>query len=579
MSGPRQIVGGNQSRFSIGTSKIVFPRQFLDGFLYEKPAVELPSDEYGEMIIHLFNAEQLFDFISALEYIEHELQAIEDISQLTSAKLEKIIQELHRRVMHNVTLLNNQARLSGGYITTRTFMKRQPDNAELRFEIDSKAIYAEKNYQTLLTLYGEDAAKKYADFCHELNKFYHQKIAAIIPEGKVIISHERCYEIEKIDIIDIINDNDMLVRHPGFDFFLKTVAFSSSPADIARELDDLCKQVVQDIQEHVDPIKIAVKALLKMLKIRPFVNGNERTALLLANYILMQFGIMPINFDKVYMDFYEKTKGKDPVLDLIAFFQQHIPVPVEGQPITSNRHPVFQPQDASCLYIKREHCIDKISQQNLELYTYAAQLLDIMSENNFRIMVETLSKVSHPAINKVLPIMQNKPLQKETKDYWEKIRDDIVIKKINARWFYEAAKKWEKQSFSSASIYCWVRAAEYYKLENKFKKAGVCYAKAGLLCFKQQWYTSSYQYFELASPYLSDSDQQKIREFVDQLYFLKNTYSQNFGQAVNQSGYDIANRLHQCGNSLFNSNAKLAKEGQREQSEQKSKQIASALKM
>ena len=267
-----------------------FPQYLIQSMENEPLSAQLHSSDALQEFRRLYRADQLFDFVSTMQFVEtHYLTR--DINRLTADDFLTMIQEIHRCAAYSISLLEGSDQSYADYVTRRMCITRETGDPNISWDLsEAVGLFSQRNYIALEKLKGKDAAEAYRAFCEAL-KTRAESFLASGPWG----SFDDYFR--QMDLLQFIQSQG-LDQHPGYAVFRQMYDFGSSPKDISEQMKTLANTLVDRIQQLKDPFEYAAHAAITLCRIHPFSNGNGRTARILVNYILMNHGIPPIAFDQ-----------------------------------------------------------------------------------------------------------------------------------------------------------------------------------------------------------------------------------------------------------------------------------------
>lgn len=131
-------------------------------------------------------------------------------------------------------------------------------------------------------------------------------------ETQMILNHKDAFEFvrqnagrfKKLKRGDIEELHKILVKDLGVSFNLrkKPVGVTGSvyrPLDNEYQIAEALESLVDKISELISPYAKALLAVLGIAYIQPFEDGNKRTGRLLANAILLAYGLAPLSYRSV----------------------------------------------------------------------------------------------------------------------------------------------------------------------------------------------------------------------------------------------------------------------------------------
>lgn len=108
------------------------------------------------------------------------------------------------------------------------------------------------------------------------------EIKSIAPDGKTVLTR-------RIEVGKYKTKPNHVVTQTGEIFYFE------SPEETPAKMFDLLNWYNEKSKENdVNPIELATEFHYKLIRIHPFDDGNGRTARILMNFILMQFGFPPV---------------------------------------------------------------------------------------------------------------------------------------------------------------------------------------------------------------------------------------------------------------------------------------------
>jgi len=256
--------------------------------LCELPKAYSYQQHADEQVFNLLEIEQQRDFIEALRYIESQFLN-KDIAGLKKDDWLVYIKRVNELSAQAITLFNDLQSQSGTYSKIRLTVLGETGLFGEEYELPQNWGFSSHNYNILLKKYGKEKAKLYRDFCQ---KFEHEKNQFI--NAKTLSDPEKHARNLAFDILDFINSIPILVNHPGLQCYKEIIVFKTHPREIPQAMQNFCERLEERIRQKQDPIKIAAFAHQELTKIHPFPNGNGRTARMLLNSILMQYGYQPV---------------------------------------------------------------------------------------------------------------------------------------------------------------------------------------------------------------------------------------------------------------------------------------------
>ena len=114
--------------------------------------------------------------------------------------------------------------------------------------------------------------------------------------------------------------HSILIEELGVDRNLRHVRVGISgtnyrPLDVESQIREAVEDMCRLVNGKKDPYERALLTLLLISYIQPFVDGNKRTSRLMANALLIAYGLCPLSFRTVDADDYRAA--------LLLFYEQN----------------------------------------------------------------------------------------------------------------------------------------------------------------------------------------------------------------------------------------------------------------
>jgi Fic family protein len=139
-------------------------------------------------------------------------------------------------------------------------------------------------------------------------------------EATMIINHKATFEFarenlenfKKLNVSDIIDIHKSLTQGLGigFDIRKRPVKISGTnytPADNPFTLRESLARAVEIVNQKTNPIEKALLISALIIYLQPFVDGNKRTARMVANAVLMAHNTAPISYRNTDDSLYKKA--------------------------------------------------------------------------------------------------------------------------------------------------------------------------------------------------------------------------------------------------------------------------------
>lgn len=219
--------------------------------------------------------------------------------------------------------------------------------------------------------------------------------------------------------------NKMLTNTGEFIFF-------SAPEKTPQEMKFLMNWLIQELEKsEMDPVLVAIELHYKFLKIHPFDDGNGRLALILMNFILIQFGYAPVVISMEDKENYHKAfQQEDAGIEnaLLDFLSLKILVGLQ------NKYKILQGES-----LLEQNAIDQ------EITSFKMILNGNLNEPETKISAANIQKLTVDVFTPLVALFLKKMSQFDDLYLEKKIDLQIILGEANKTITIENAKNFESQ--------------------------------------------------------------------------------------------------------------------------------------
>ena len=485
-----------------------FPMYMGEDFMNEGLRISLPDTGENEELHSQYAAEQFFDYLDALAFIEKEMLAKGGIQAFTVEDLEKFILSLSKIITHSLILPYGSHGLAGHYAEKRGYMVKETDIPGVSYDPIKFEVFSENNYQVIHKRDGEIAANNYKDFCVKLRRHMDSE-AEELKRRKGSLTPKDIFNIDECNL-EAATKRANLSAHPGYAVFRKIYVYAVEPQHTKQKIREFCQGIIDKVKAKMDPALIAASAF-DFSHLHPLANGNGRESRGLSNGILMSYGLMPVNFDKAKANYYQAIENRNPqtMVQLIKRAQANInPDSMAQELIDGNNIHTYGSTAKRYAAIRGKGYLNLVLNDNMSKYC------ELLTQKMQVLATADRMPVPREFIDKGL-------------ESFDKEINTLVYRRVDSDYCARKATKFEVIEPRIAGYY-WVRAAELAVELDEKQRAAELYINAAKIAKNNHFYSFAYDCLQEAVQLNPSLRASEAGQLLNELNFVREYREKTF---------------------------------------------------